>query len=376
MKLVVQTQLVPDPEQNRKLRDVVGQFNAAANFAAGVAFARHTANVYVVRKLAYAEVRERFGLSSQMAQLAIKAACDAYRRDKAIRPVFRPDAAIVYDPRVMSFKGIDRVSLLTLEGRVEVPFVLGKYCDERFKPSKGQSDLILREDGKWILLVTVDVPEGAPIPVTDFLGVDLGIANIAVDSDPESEPHSGKIVDNVRRKHNLQRKRLQRKGTKGAKKKLRRVSEKEARFRRYVNHCISKTLVENAKRTGRGIALENLKGIRERVTARGSDARNRLSGWSFGQLYAFLTYKAQLAGVPVETVDPRNTSRACAECGHVAKSNRKSQAEFVCKGCGHRAHADKNAARNLRARALAKRALELDDLGSSRKSPPFRAGEA
>jgi putative transposase len=357
MKLVVQTQLVPDPEQDRKLRAIVGQFNAAANFAAGVAFERRTANVYEVRKLAYAEVRERFGLSSQMAQLAIKAACDAYRRDKSIRPVFRPDAAIVYDQRVMSFKGIDRVSLLTLEGRVVIPFVFGKYCDERFQLPKGQSDLILRDDGKWILLVTVDVPDGAPLPATDFLGVDLGIANIAADSD--GEVHSGKAVDDVRRKHNLQRRRLQRRGTKNAKKKLRRVSRKEARFRRHENHCISKTLVETAKRTGRGIALEDLKGIRERVTARGSDARNRLSGWSFGQLYAFLAYKAQLAGVPVETVDPRDTSRMCAECGHCSKSNRKSQAEFVCKACGHRAHADRNAARNIRARALAKRALEL-----------------
>ena len=359
MKLVVQTQLLPDSDQDRKLRTVVGQFNAAANFAAGVAFAGRTANVYEVRKLAYAEVRERFGLSSQMAQLAIKAACDAYRRDKSIRPVFRHDAAICYDQRVMSFKGIDRVSLLTLEGRVVVPFVMGKYCDERFKLPRGQSDLILRPDGKWILLVTVDVPGDAPISVTDFLGVDLGIANIAADSDGET--YSGKPVEDVRRKHNLQRQRLQRKGTKGAKKKLRRDSKKEARFRRHENHCISKKIVETAKRTGRGIALEDLKGIRERVTARGSDARNRLSGWSFGQLYAFLAYKAQLVGVPVETVDPRNTSRACARCGHCSKSNRKSQAEFVCKVCGHRAHADRNAARNIRARALAKRALGLDD---------------
>jgi IS605 OrfB family transposase len=373
MKLVVQTQLLPDPDQDRKLRAVVGQFNAAANFAAGVAFADRTANVYEVRKLAYAEIRERFGLSSQMAQLAIKAACDAYRRDKSIRPVFRPDAAIVYDQRVMSFKGIDRVSLLTLEGRVVVPFVFGKYSDERFKLPKGQSDLILREDGKWILLVTVDVPDGTEFPVPDFLGVDMGIANIAADSDPESEPSSGETVEDVRRKHNLQRRRLQRKGTKGAKKKLRRISKKEARFRRHENHCISQKIVETAKRIGRGIALEDLKGIRERVTARGSDARNRLSGWSFGQLYAFLAYKAQLAGVPVETVDPRNTSRTCAACGHCRKSNRKSQAEFVCKACGHRAHADKNAARNIRARALAKRALELDDPRVEPEIPSLRA---
>src|SRR6266545_7285440 len=76
------------------------------------------------------------------------------------------------------------------------------------------------------------------------------------------------------------------------------------------------------------------------------------------KLYDFITYKATLAGVAIVTIDPRNTSRTCAACGHCSKSNRKSQSEFVCKACGHRAHADVNAARNHRARALTKQALE------------------
>jgi transposase len=69
-------------------------------------------------------------------------------------------------------------------------------------------------------------------------------------------------------------------------------------------------------------------------------------------------------------------------------SNRKSQAEFICKACGHRAHADVNAARNIRARALSKRALELTTDEAKiparretaaevrRKSSGFRRGEA
>ena len=169
--------------------------------------------------------------------------------------------------------------------------------------------------------------------------MDLGIANIATDQ-RRPEGHCGKPVERIRRKHNLQRKRLQRKGTKGAKKKLRRIAGKEARFRRHQNHCISKAIVETAKRTGRGIALEDLQGIRGRITARGGDARNRLSGWSFHQLYGFLAYKAEDAGIPIVPVDPRNTSRACSECGHCEKSNRKSQASFVCMHCGFSAHAD------------------------------------
>jgi IS605 OrfB family transposase len=358
MKLTVKVRLMPDAEQSAFLKAMTERFNAAAEWIAGELFARQLSNKIEAQRLFYHEIRERFGLSAQTAILALHRACEAYKRDKSIRPRFRKDAAITYDVRTMSFKGIDKVSLLTLSGRIVVPMIVAAYQAERIGYHKGQCDLA-RIDGKWYLFVTVEVPAGHKLDPIEFLGVDLGVANIAADSD--GTEHSGKDVEHVRRKHNLQRKRLQRKGTKGAKKKLRRLAGKEARFRRHENHRISKAIVGNAKGTGRGIGLEDLKGIRDRITARGTDARNRLSGWSFGQLYAFVAYKAELAGVPVVTVDPKNTSRTCAECGHCEKSNRKSQAEFACQACGHRANADSNAARNIafRAQAARKTALEL-----------------
>ena len=248
-----------------------------------------------------------------MAQLAIKAAGDAFRRDKSRRVHFKAHAAIPYDQRIMSFPGSDRVSLLTLEGRVKIPFVVGPHDARRLEWPKGQSDLVYR-DGGWFLYVTVDVPEASPSTPTDFLGVDLGIVNIATDSD--GNVHTGADVERIRRKHNLQRKRLGRKNTKGARKKIRRIRDKEARFRRHQNHVISKAIVRDAKRTDRGIALEDLEGIRERVTARAGDARNRLGGWGFAQLGGCIEYKARLVGVTVEIIDPANTSRTCHECGH------------------------------------------------------------
>jgi putative transposase len=357
MKLTVQIQLLPDAGQSPRLLATVGRFNEAADWIAGELFARQLTNKIEAQRLLYAEIRSRFGLSSQMAILCLHRACEAYRRDKAIRPEFRKAAAITYDGRTMSFKGIDKVSLLTLDGRVVVPFILGEYQAARIGYPKGQADLVRRKDGKWFLIVTVDVPDGTRPPTTDFVGVDLGIANIATDSDGNA--HSGKAVDHIRRKHNLQRRRLQRRNTKGAKKKLKRVSGKEARFKRHENHVISKAIVESARRTGRGIALEDLEGIRQRVTARGGDARNRLGGWSFAQLGAFIDYKAKLAGVAVVYIDPRNTSRTCSECGHCARSNRSSQAKFSCKTCGHEANADQNAARNIRALGISKLPIGL-----------------
>jgi len=350
MKLTLQIQLLPERDHAARLKATVERFNEAANWAAGVAFERRCSNKVALQKIVYRDLRERFNLSAQMAVRCIAQVCEAYRRDKTIRPEFRTHAAMPHDRRTMSFKGPDRVSLLSLDGRVLVAYIMGKYQRERFTNAKGQADLVLRKDGKWFLLVTVDVLESAPIPTTDFLGVDMGLANIATDS--EGEKYSGEPVDKVRRKHNLQRKRLQRKGTKGAKKKLKRDAKKEARFRKHQNHCIAKKIVAKAKGTGRGIAVELLDGIRERVTARGPEARSRLSGWSFHQLYSFLSYKAQLAGVSVKRVDPAYTSQTCPECGHCERSNRRSQSEFRCKACGHEQHADVVGARNVRDAAL------------------------
>jgi IS605 OrfB family transposase len=367
MKLTLQLQLFPDTSHAARLKATVERFNETADWLAGEAFEIKVANKIQLQKTHYAALRDRFGLSAQMAVRCIAQVCEAYKRDKTIRSRFRKHAAMPFDQRMMSFKGVDRVSLLALDGRMVVPFVMGKYQSERFTNAKGQADLVLRKDGKWFLLVTVDLPEATPTPTTDFLGVDLGLANIATDSDGNA--YSGKPVERVRRKHNLQRKRLQRKGTKGARKKLKRLAGKEARFKRHENHVISKAIVETAKGTGRGIAVEDLSGIRDRLPAWGRDARNRLSGWAFGQLVAFLSYKAELAGIPVVKVDPRNTSRTCGECGHCCRANRTSQEKFLCVSCGHRANADQNAARNIRAQAARKTASELVGPRAQPESP-------
>ena len=105
-----------------------------------------------------------------------------------------------------------------------------------------------------------------------------------------------------------------------------------------------------AERTGRGIALEDLTGIRDRVRFR-KPQRVTLSSWAFHQLGTFIAYKAQRSGVPVVYVDPAYTSRTCADCGHTDKKNRVSQAWFACRSCGVVAHADRNGSRNIAARA-------------------------
>ena len=251
------------------------------------------------------------------------------------------------------------MSLLTLSGRILVPFIMGRYQAERFTAAKGQCDLVRRNDGKWFLLVTVDLPDGSKPPTTDFLGVDLGVENLAADSD--GQRYSGAAVEARRVRHHSLRRSLQkaaagrkRRGLrpKNIRRKLKSLAGCEARFRKDVNHVISKALVAKAKDTGRGVALEDLQGIRNRTRFR-KQQRAKMGGWAFHQLRAFIEYKARQAGVELIVVDPGNTSRQCSVCGHTTKANRPSQSEFRCVACGHTDHADVNAARNIRSRARA-----------------------
>ena len=249
---------------------------------------------------------------------------------------------MVYDERVMSFKGLTTVSLLTLTGRVLVPFLIGGYQTARMESIKGQADLLYRT-GIFYLAVTLDTPTPEPAAVSDTLGVDLGIINLATDSTGES--FSGQAVEKNRQRHQALRQRLQQCGTKSAKRHLKKLSGKQTRFQKNTNHVISKRIVQKAKANGQALAIEDLRHIRQRTDARlRKSQRNRHSNWSFWQLRFFLSYKAALAGIPLHLVDPRNTSRTCSVCGHCAKENRKSQAAFQCVQCGHRMNADINAA--------------------------------
>ena len=357
MKLTLQTQLFPDREQQRKLLAAMEAFNAAADWLAGEAFKLQTANKVKLQQLYYRKLREQFRLSAQMAIRCTAQVCEAFSRDRQLRPRFKKYASVPYDQRLLSFKGLDRVSLLTLEGRVIVPLVMGLYQQARFSGTYGQCDLVRRRDGKWFLLVTIEVPDGAPLLITDFLGVDLGVENLATDS--TGQIFSGTDLERTRQQRHCQRQRLQQarekrkaRGSrpKQIRRKLKKVAGKEARFRQHTNHVISKQLVAKATDTGCGIALENLKGIRARARFRQSQ-RARMSGWGFFQLRAFIEYKAQLSGIPVVAVDPKYTSQMCSNCGHTEKANRPSQSRFRCQRCGFELHADINAALNVRARA-------------------------
>lgn len=348
MKLIAQVKLQPTPDQAEALRKTMLAYSDAANYISDQAWMRKSFRAYDLHHATYYPVRAQFGLSAQLAIRVIKDVADAYKLDTKTQRTFRRMGSVTYDSRVLRWE-LDKsqVNIWTMTGRQRIPFVCGDRQRRMLETLQGEADLVHR-NGEWYLHQPCNILEDDSFDPDEWLGVDMGIVNIATTSDGAT--FTGANVLGVRKRRRRQRKRLQAKTTSSARRVLRRLSGKEARFARDVNHRISKQIVEEAKRTARGIALEDLQGIRGRVRLRRSQ-RDNLHSWAFFQLKCFVEYKAKVHGVPVKLVDPRYTSQMCSCCGHIAKANRPSQATFLCVDCGYRCNADHNAARNIAGRA-------------------------
>jgi IS605 OrfB family transposase len=349
VKLTAQIKLMPDRSQAEALLSTLRVANDACNFVSQAAWKVKTFRQFDLHHLCYRDVRSRFNLSAQVAVRVISKVADSYKLDRKTERKFKSTGSIAYDDRIMSWRiPKSRVSIWTTFGRIRIPFVCGDRQRNLLLSRKGETDLIYRK-GTFYLSATCEADAPLKTDTTCVLGIDLGIKNIAVDSD--GTIHSSGKVNSVRHRHRRLRTKLQEKGTRSAKRKLKKLSGKESRFARDVNHCISKVIVAKAKDTKRAVALEDLTGIRMRVTVPRL-RRATLSSWSFSQLRSFISYKSEREGIPTVLVDPRNTSRTCPECGTIDKGNRKSQRLFSCVSCGFTGLADHIAAENIRRAAV------------------------
>ena len=348
MKLIVQLKLLPSTEDAAALLATLERANDAAGAISQVAWETRTFGQFALHRACYHDIRARFDLAAQVAVRLFAKVADAYKLDRKRLRLFRRHGSIAYDDRILRY-GEDRVSIWTVEGRRSIPFVGDERARRLLAYRQGESDLVLR-DGVWYLFATVNVEEPPEGFACDVIGVDLGVVNIAVDSD--GNRHSGSHVNRLGARHRRLRAKLSAKWTRSTRRLKKKRRKRERRFATHVNHCISQRIVAEAKRTKRAIALEDLKGIRTRVRAR-KPQRATLHSWSFHQLRSFIACKARLAGVKVIVVDPRNTSRTCPACGHCARENRPSQATFQCQRCGLAGLADLIAALNIRVRGWA-----------------------
>jgi len=367
MPITLTGKLMPTPEQHQTLLETIKTINAASNWLSPILREKRTVNKIALQKVVYQELKERFSLPAQYAVRVIARVCNAYkalpkksRFDKVVE--FSELAAIDLDQRLLAFKGIDRVSLATIKGRIVMPIVFGRYFATKIGFRRGHAKLIYRKDlNSFFIAVAADLPEEALIEPKGWLGVDVGITNIATDS--LGNFYGGQELIEKREhmkglRRQLQRKKAQKrrlgKSDRSVRRALKRLSKRLRNYTRTVMHTIAKRIVLDAKALALGIALEEIKGIRARTTVKvRRDERYQHSLWAYRLLQQCIAYKARLNGVPVVFVDARYSSQTCPHCGFRHRKNRLSQSEFCCRQCGYLTHADLVAALNLALRAQA-----------------------
>ena len=339
MKLTLKIKLLPTDEQANLLLETMREANAVCNAISDVAWQEKIFNNFKLHHKVYHSYKATFKLSSQMLIRQIAKVADAYKLDKKTKRTFKPLGSIAYDARIMTYKPDNIVSLWCIGGRQKIKFVC--HNPAYIPYIKGEADLVYKK-GKFYLFQTVDVPEEDIEDVEEFIGVDMGLLEIAALSNGKN--FSSKKLNDYREKRQKVRSSLQRKGTKGSKKVLKRLSGKERTTSTIINHTISKQIVQLAKSEGKGIAIEDLKGIRFSSNNKGKRFRTRIGKWNFNQLRSFLTYKSLLNGVKLVDVPPAFTSKTCHNCFHIG--NRQGK-KFTCTNCNSVFDADENAAKNI-----------------------------
>lgn len=378
--------LNPTPEQIVCLEKTMQAYCNALNHISHIAHEMGNCSNYVrLHQAVYRDTRERFGLPSQITISATRQVASAYasmrsnRNGKGLATFdFKGGVMLQGGERGRDFRLIPRknlVSLSTIEGRQKVPFACGEQQSQFFDWAAASATLCKRKGIFYLHVVFKAEAEQMPVEqAKSVIGVDVGMNYLAAAIGPDGHTVFAGGGSVKQRKHHYRRVRkgLQQKGTKGAKRTLKRLSGKEARFQRDANHMVSKRIVEfTARYPDPVIVLEDLAGIRDTAKHR-KGQRADFHSWAFYQLQEFVAYKALALGIPVVKVDPRNTSKSCSLCGAIGKRDKHN---FTC-ACGFADHADRNASRNIALRFVVRRQVELDDDGLQSTNPEISGVEA
>jgi putative transposase len=391
MKTVItaKLKLQTNAAQFQALRATQLAYRDSLNYVSRYAFEHHKmSNKVALQDGTYDEVRARFHLPSQMAcsvprqvgatyktlwtkvkqNAALRKAGKTKKRYKGLdQPPKYVSPTLTYQyKKDYSFKSDRRVSILTLSGRVIVPYA--GYHEHVALIARGAqvgaAKLWYDKPKKqFYLLVSLEVEGADPTPETHtgVAGVDVGVRYLAVTATTRGDRsfHSGKRVVPQANHYARLRKRLQQKGTRSATRRLMVISGRERRLKQDANHVVSKRIVTRHPHSL--IGLENLTDIRERTrrkhgkkaTKKQRRANAVYSKWSFAELHSMIAYKALLHGSMAIKVDAHYTSKACPMCGHTCDANRpKKGLLFICQQCRYTLHSDLIGARNITMRTL------------------------
>jgi len=357
--------LSPNRGKQEKMARLLKTFREACNWFLEQAETLNTTSRAKLHRETYGEACKLFDLNRATLQCAMMKALATRRSYLALKRKGRKVSKPRFEREIPAVIRQDRYSLQQLpsgtwivkfptssgRSQIAVPLVVSHYHIDALLDLAGgscrQGSMEIWRDGKGEWYITANlVYETQLNEPGGVIGVDFGIVKLATLS-------NGVFFDGRqvrwRKERRMERRRALQKA--GRLSRVKKEASRERKWMRYINHCISKKIVEIAKSENKALALEDLRNLRER--AKGSKELNRMiSGWSFRELASLIEYKAALAGVPVIYVDPKNTSKTCPRCGNISRQNRKSQGWFKCTRCGYQSDADRVGALNIAAKAL------------------------
>jgi len=390
MKQVITAKLKLDLSQEQKmlLRETSLAYRDALNYVSQVAFENNrTSSANKLQKLAYYDIRDEYNLPSQMACNVCRQVGATYRslwtkvkqnsqhrkQGKTKKRYNGLDQAPQFVSRTCNLNyGRDfsfvkeGISLITLQGRIKVSYSGSQKHLDLIKSgeakAKGAKIYYTPSHKNYFLLVSLEIekPDIQPTDIKRVSGVDVGQRYLAVETDPQNQVsfYDGQSTIHQAKHYQRRRKSLQRKGTRSAKRRFKKLSGRERRFRADVNHQVSKQVAKSNSLIG----LENLTHIRERTNLRRKGktasrkqrkANRKQTSWSFAELQSFIDYKAVLNDSLAIQVDADYTSQSCPCCGHTSKRNRPNKGlTFHCENCEFELHADLVGARNVAMRTL------------------------
>lgn len=338
------------------LDNTMSVYRDACNYVSCYVFRTHDLKQFSLNKVLYSDLREKFGLKSQMAQSVFKTVIARYKtiledQSEWIQPSFKkPQYDLVWNRDYSLTQNCFSVN--TLAGRVKLSYFakgMDKYFDHTVYKF-GTAKLVNKHSRYFLHIpVTYDIEEANLSDICNIVGIDRGINFVVAtyDSKHKSGFVSGKSIKQKRAAYSKLRKELQMRQTPSSRQRIKAIGQRENRWMQDVNHRVSKALVENNPKHTLFV-LEDLSGIRNVTERVRTKSRYVSVSWSFYDLEQKLIYKAKQNQSTVIKVNPRYTSQCCPVCGHIEKANRNKKLHlFTCKNCGYKSNDDRIGAMNL-----------------------------
>ena len=355
--ITAKLQILINPSEKHIICNTMKAYSDACNYVSNYIYKTHNLSRYSVQTATYYQIREVYGLRSQMAVSCVRTVIAKYKtilenQNEWMKPLFKkPQLDLVWNRDYSLNSKNDIFSVNTLNGRIKVSFYKNSFEQYFSDDCKFGTAKLVNKHGKFYLHIpiTYEISELKPSEVSNIIGIDRGLRFLATtyDSNGKSVFYNGNVVKQKRAHYKVLRKQLQQVGTPSSRRRLKAIGQRENRWMRDVNHCISKALVESNP-DGSLFVIEDLSGVRSATERVRIKDRYAFVSWSYYDLEQKLSYKALKHHQLVKKVNPAYTSQTCPKCGHTEKSNRNKKLHiFCCKNCGYQSNDDRIGAMNL-----------------------------